>query len=130
MSSSVMTWAQLEEAAASAPAPRDAARDDEATSQATLRLFDADSARDVRVTLYRDHHFWCPYCQKVVLWLEERRVPYRVRKVTMRCYGAKEKWYTQIVPSGMLPALELDGELITESDDILAALERAFGALR
>ena len=29
----------------------------------------------------------------------------------------------------MLPALELDGQLITESDDILIALEGAFGPL-
>jgi len=33
------------------------------------------------------------------------------------------------VPSGMLPALELDGHLHTESDRILLVLERAFGPL-
>ena len=41
----------------------------------------------------------------------------------MFCYGEKEAWYKRVVPSGMLPALELDGELITESDVILAHLE-------
>ena len=51
-------------------------------SQATLRLFGRPEAA-LRVTLYRDHHAWCPYCQKVWLWLEERQVPYRIRKVTM-----------------------------------------------
>lgn len=96
------------------------------SAQARLRLFGGSEA-DVRVTLYRDNHAWCPYCQKVWLWLEERRVPYRVRKVSMVCYGEKEAWYRQRVPSGMLPALELDGRLITESDDILRALEKAFG---
>ena len=30
-----------------------------------LRLFGAASEADVRVTLYRDHAGWCPYCQKV-----------------------------------------------------------------
>ena len=65
--------------------------------------------------------------QKVWLWLELRQIPYRIRKVTMRCYGPKEKWFTAKVPSGMLPALELDGKLITESDVILQSLERAFG---
>lgn len=97
-------------------------------SQARLRLFGA-SEFDVRVTLYRDNHAWCPYCQKVWLWLEEKQIPYRIEKVTMFCYGEKEKWYKRKVPSGMLPALELDGRLITESDDILMALERAFGPL-
>jgi len=97
-------------------------------AQARLRLFGRPEA-EVRVTLYRDHHAWCPYCQKVWLWLEEKRIPYRVRKVTMFCYGEKERWFKQIVPSGMLPALELDGHLITESDLILQALEEAFGPL-
>ena len=95
-------------------------------AQATLRLFGRPES-EVRVTLYRDHHAWCPYCQKVWLWLEEQRIPYRIRKVTMFCYGEKERWFKQLVPSGMLPALELDGRMITESDRILEALEIAFG---
>jgi glutathione S-transferase len=97
-------------------------------SQARLRLF-GQSESAVRVTLYRDNHAWCPYCQKIWLWLEEKQIPYRIEKVTMFCYGEKESWYKQKVPSGMLPALELDGRIITESDDILLALEGAFGAL-
>jgi glutathione S-transferase len=97
-------------------------------AQARLRLF-GQSEADVRVTLYRDRHAWCPYCQKIWLWLEEKQIPYRIEKVTMFCYGEKENWYKHKVPSGMLPALELDGRIITESDDILIALERAFGPL-
>lgn len=97
-------------------------------AQANLRLFN-QAEEAVRVTLYRDNHAWCPYCQKVWLWLEEKQIPYQVKKVTMFCYGEKEAWYRRKVPSGMLPALELDGRLITESDDILLALEQAFGPL-
>ena len=97
-------------------------------AQARLRLFGQTEA-DVRVVLYRDHHAWCPYCQKIWLWLEEKQVPYRIEKVTMFCYGQKESWYKRLVPSGMLPAIALDGRLITESDDILLALEQEFGAL-
>lgn len=97
-------------------------------AQSTLRLFGQTEA-DVRVTLFRDNHAWCPYCQKIWLWLEEKQIPYRIHKVTMFCYGKKESWYKQKVPSGMLPAVELDGQIITESDDILIALERAFGVL-
>jgi glutathione S-transferase len=63
------------------------------------------------------------------MWLEERRIPYRVRKVAMVCFGEKEAWYRQMVPTGYLPALELDGRLITESDQILAELEQCFGPL-
>ncbi|HIK46886.1 MAG TPA: glutathione S-transferase family protein [Leptolyngbyaceae cyanobacterium M65_K2018_010] len=97
-------------------------------AQARLRLFGRPET-EVRVTLYRDHHAWCPYCQKVWLWLEEKQIPYRIEKVTMFCYGQKEAWYKRKVPSGMLPALELEGRLITESDDILMALEQTFGPL-
>ncbi|PSB02071.1 glutathione S-transferase family protein [Merismopedia glauca] len=101
---------------------------EQTNAQARLRLF-GQSESDVRVTLYRDNHAWCPYCQKIWLWLEEKQIPYRIEKVTMFCYGEKESWYKRKVPSGMLPAIELDGQLITESDDILIALERVFGVL-
>ncbi len=97
-------------------------------AQSRLRLFGRPES-EVRVTLYRDNHAWCPYCQKIWLWLEEKQIPYRIEKVTMFCYGEKESWYKRKVPSGMLPALELDGRMITESDDILLALETAFGVL-
>ena len=97
-------------------------------AQSKLRLF-GHSENDVCVTLYRDNHAWCPYCQKVWLWLEEKQIPYRIEKVTMFCYGDKESWYKRKVPSGMLPAIEIDGRLITESDDILIALEQVFGSL-
>jgi glutathione S-transferase len=93
-----------------------------------MRLF-GKGQEDVRVVLYRDNHAWCPYCQKVWLWLEEKQIPYETKKVTMFCYGEKERWYKKVVPSGMLPALQLDGSVITESDDILMALEREFGPL-
>ncbi|MGJ3247665.1 MAG: glutathione S-transferase family protein [Elainellaceae cyanobacterium] len=97
-------------------------------AQARLRLF-GQAESDVRVTLCRDHHAWCPYCQKIWLWLEEKQIPYRIEKVTMFCYGTKERWYKRKVPSGMLPAVEIEGRLVTESDDILIALERGFGSL-
>ena len=97
-------------------------------SRARLRLFGKPES-EVRVTLYRDNHAWCPYCQKVWLWLEEKQIPYRIEKVTMFCYGQKESWYKRKVPSGMLPAIELDGRIIKESDDILIALEQVFGSL-
>ncbi len=123
-SSNALSWEQL---LALAPEPAERVHGP-TNAQAVLRLFgEPESA--VRVTLYRDHHAWCPYCQKVWLWLEFRRIPYRIRKVTMRCYGPKEPWFTAKVPSGMLPALEIDARLITESDRILEALEQTFGAL-
>ncbi len=121
----VLTWRQLEKLVKfQAPDLINGST----SAQATLRLF-GNPESCVRVTLFRDHHAWCPYCQKIWLWLEEKQIPYRIRKVTMFCYGQKEAWYKKLVPSGMLPALELDGKIITESDVILARLEKEFGPL-
>ncbi|CAI5489814.1 unnamed protein product [Closterium sp. Naga37s-1] len=80
----------------------------ERLSKAAQRLFGAAES-DVRVTLYRDNSAWCP-----------------VEKINMRCYGPKPDWFMQMVPSGLLPVLKLDGRVITESLDIMFAIERAF----
>jgi glutathione S-transferase len=124
MSTSPLSWLELEHFTDTPPDLVNGPTN----PQARLRLFGQDEAA-VQVTLYRDHHAWCPYCQKVWLWLEEKQIPYRIEKVTLFCYGQKERWYKQKVPSGMLPAVELKGQLITESDDILLALEKEFGPL-
>jgi len=124
MANAELSWHELERLAAPPADPVNGPT----SAQARLRLF-GQPEQAVRVTLFRDHHAWCPYCQKVWLWLEEKRIPYRIHKVTMFCYGEKEAWFRRLVPSGMLPVLELDGRLITESDCILEALEGAFGSL-
>jgi len=124
MSLTPLTWLELEDLTDFQPD----AVNGLTNAQSRLRLFGQTEA-DVQVILYRDHHAWCPYCQKIWLWLEEKQIPYRIEKVTMFCYGEKESWYKRKVPSGMLPAIEMKGRIITESDDILVALERAFGAL-
>jgi glutathione S-transferase len=41
-------------------------------SHTKLRLFGAEEDK-ARITLYRDNHAWCPYCQKIWLWLEEKK---------------------------------------------------------
>ena len=94
----------------------------------SLRLFNKNESEAI-VTLYRDIHAWCPYCQKVWIWLELKKIPYRIKKVTMRCYGEKERWYLKKVPSGMLPAIEIENNVITESDEILFVLEEIYGPL-
>jgi glutathione S-transferase len=122
--SRALTWSQLATSHAASFVPEKTLTN----SQATLRLFGQPES-EVRVTLFRDNHAWCPYCQKVWLFLEEKKIPYRIKKVTMFCYGQKEAWYKKIVPSGMLPALQIDGSIITESDVVLHSLEEAFGPL-
>ena len=103
-----------------------------ANAHTHTRLFDAPEGTVPDVVLFRDNHYWCPYCEKLQLFLETKRVPYQIRLVTMFCYGKKEAWYKQVVPSGMLPALQLtpSSRVITESDDIMVALEKSFGPLQ
>ena len=97
-------------------------------SYSNLRLF-GRKENEVDLILYRDRHSWCPYCQKIWLWLEFKKIPYKVKKINMFCYGQKEKWYLKKVRSGKLPAIEYEGIVITESDEIITFLESKFGSL-
>eukprot|EP00878_Enallax_costatus_P017108 GHUV01017963.1.p1 GENE.GHUV01017963.1~~GHUV01017963.1.p1 ORF type:complete len:518 (+),score=110.16 GHUV01017963.1:223-1554(+) len=84
------------------------------------------SKEPIRLKLYRDHAAWCPYCQKVWLQLEEKRIPYVMEKINMRCYGDKPPEFMAKVPSGLLPVLEIDGRIITESAVIMNLLEEMY----
>ena len=97
-------------------------------SYSKLRLFNKNE-NDAKLIFYRDRHAWCPYCQKIWLWLEFKKIPYKIEKINMFCYGEKEQWYLKKVNSGKLPAIELNGEIITESDNIIDFLEKEYGAL-
>lgn len=96
------------------------------SSKAEIRLFDAPDGYEPRVTLYRDTAAWCPYCEKVWMYLEEKRIPYRVKKVPMRCYGQKPAWFSRLSATGLLPVMELDGDVVIESDVIIQTLEDKF----
>lgn len=92
-----------------------------------LRLFDeSNDEKDVRVIFYRDSASWCPYCQKVWMALEEKRIPYRVEKINMRCYGDKPASFIRMQPGGNIPVAIIDGVTYNQSNDILYALEEQF----
>jgi len=55
--------------------------------------------------------------------LEEKKIPYRVEKVNMRCYGDKPSEFTRLQPSGQIPVAIIDGKVYGQSNDILAKLE-------
>ena len=97
-------------------------------SHSNLRLFN-HSENAAELILYRDRHAWCPYCQKIWLWLELKQIPYKIKKINMFCYGEKENWYLNKVKSGKLPAIELKGQIVTESDLIISFLENEYGVL-
>lgn len=90
------------------------------------RLYGKFDKSDVRVVLYRDAAYWCPYCIRIQLLLELKQIPYTMIKENMRCYGKKSPEFLRIVPSGLLPVIRLDGRVITESLDIMFEIEQAF----
>ncbi len=75
------------------------------------------------VLLYRDTNGWCPFCERVWLALEEKKIPFEVELINLR---DKPQWYKDMVPTGLVPAVKIEGELIYESKDILLALENKF----
>jgi len=95
--------------------------------QNTLRLFNSDQTP--KITLYRDHAGWCPYCQKTMLLIEEKEIPIKIGLVPMRSYGDKPREFLQKVPNGLLPAIEVEdgngnSQVITESQVIMELLDQ------
>lgn len=95
-----------------------------------LRLFSSSETTKSKITLYRDHAGWCPYCEKTMLLVEEKQIPINIELVNMRSYGDKPREFLQIVPNGLLPALgvDVDGrkQVITESQVIMELLDDWF----
>ncbi|MBD1843411.1 glutathione S-transferase N-terminal domain-containing protein [Cyanobacteria bacterium FACHB-63] len=75
------------------------------------------------VLLYRDTHSWCPFCERVWFALEEKEIPFETEFIDL---SNKPKWYTDLVPTTLVPAAKIEGELVYESKDILLALEERF----
>ena len=59
-----------------------------------------------------------------MLLVEEKRVPVHISLVPMRSYGDKPQSFTRKVPSGLLPAMEVNGQIITESSVIMELIDR------
>jgi glutathione S-transferase len=75
------------------------------------------------VLLYRDTNAWCPFCERVWLALEEKGIDYDTMFIDLR---DKPDWFKQMVPTALVPAAQIDGELVWESLDILLKLEEVF----
>lgn len=73
------------------------------------------------VLLYRDTHAWCPFCERVWFALEEKQIPFETELIDL---SNKPQWYKDMVPTALVPAVKIEGELVYESKDILLALEK------
>ena len=77
-----------------------------------------------KVLLYRDTNSWCPFCERVWFALEEKGIPFETEFIDL---SNKPQWYLDLVPTALVPALRIEGDLVYESKDILLALEERFG---
>ncbi|MBG1241669.1 glutathione S-transferase family protein [Nostoc sp. NZL] len=75
------------------------------------------------VLLYRDTNSWCPFCERVWFALEEKEIPFATEFIDL---SNKPKWYTDLVPTTLVPAAKIEGNLVYESKDILLALEEKY----
>lgn len=61
-----------------------------------------------------------------MLLVEEKQIPVKISLVNMRSYGDKPSSFLQKVPGGLLPAIEVNGKVITESQVIMELLDNWF----
>ncbi|CAN6340237.1 unnamed protein product [Urochloa humidicola] len=66
----------------------------------------------------------CPFSQRVLLTLEEKKVPYEMKLVDL---SNKPKWFLKISPEGKVPVFNSgDGNWIADSDVITQIIEEKF----
>lgn len=119
------TWDKLLEAARKNTSARRVRRPGQTPSTApipsSLHKLLPDTAPPV--LLYRDTNSWCPFCERVWFALEEKEIPFETEFIDL---SNKPKWYTDLVPTTLVPAAKIEGNLVYESKDILLALEERF----
>lgn len=129
MSLGTKPWAELETKLASS-ASGYVLRDGMVPSsapQATVPLIRHSDVADDSVLFYRDTNAWCPFCERVYLYLLESEIKHEQTFVDISP-GNKPDWYKEVVPTGQTPSLSLGGKPVWESNDIIDALEAALHA--
>ncbi|XP_071686394.1 glutathione S-transferase DHAR2-like [Rutidosis leptorrhynchoides] len=63
----------------------------------------------------------CPFCQRVVMTLEEKKVPYSTHLINLE---SKPEWFVEVNPEGKVPVIKIDDEKwISDSDVIVGLIE-------
>ena len=92
--------------------------------QATVPLLRHGEVAPQSVVFYRDTNAWCPFCERVYLYLLESGIKHEHTFVDISP-GNKPDWYKEVIPTGQTPSLSLGGTAVWESNDIIEALEAA-----
>ncbi|KAF9597171.1 hypothetical protein IFM89_016159, partial [Coptis chinensis] len=65
----------------------------------------------------------CPFCQRVLLTLEEKNVPYKLHLIDV---GNKPQWFLEVSPEGKVPVVKFDEKWIPDSDVITQLIEEKY----
>ncbi|XP_072984796.1 probable glutathione S-transferase DHAR1, cytosolic [Typha latifolia] len=66
----------------------------------------------------------CPFCQRVLLTLEEKKIPYELKLIDL---SNKPDWFLKINPEGKVPVFNWgDGQWVPDSDVITQMIEEKY----
>ncbi|KAE7996854.1 hypothetical protein FH972_001543 [Carpinus fangiana] len=65
----------------------------------------------------------CPFCQRVLLTLEEKKVPYKLRLINL---SDKPQWFLEVNPEGKVPVVKFDDKWVSDSDVLVGILEEKY----
>lgn len=122
----ISSWEEISETARQNTPARRVKRPGQAPSTTPIpsSWYKLPPDRQPPVLLYRDSNSWCPFCERVWFALEEKQIPFETEFIDL---SNKPKWYTDLVPTTLVPAAKIEGKLVYESKDILLELEKQFG---
>ncbi|XP_044509175.1 glutathione S-transferase DHAR2-like [Mangifera indica] len=63
----------------------------------------------------------CPFSQRVLLTLEEKKVPYKAHYINT---SDKPQWFLDVNPEGKVPVVKFDDKWVPDSDVIVGILEK------
>ncbi|XP_060082349.1 ganglioside-induced differentiation-associated protein 1-like [Ylistrum balloti] len=64
------------------------------------------------------------FSQKVLLTLFEKEAQFREQVIMIHAGEQNEPWYLKVTPKGTVPALEAQGKVFTDSEDIVTYLDK------
>ena len=117
-STTISNWDQLLETARQNTPARRVKRPGQAPSTAPIPSSYHKLPTNIKppVLLYRDSNSWCPFCERIWFALEEKQIPFETEFIDL---SNKPKWYTDLVPTTLVPAANIEGKFVYESKDIL-----------
>ncbi|XP_076922650.1 glutathione S-transferase DHAR2-like [Bidens hawaiensis] len=62
----------------------------------------------------------CPFSQRILLTLEEKKIPYKTHLINL---DSKPEWYLEVNPEGKVPSIKFDDKWVSDSDVIVGIIE-------